>query len=403
MLDPFVGTGTTALTSLFDGKRAIGIDVNPFNLLVAKTKTNFAIDRPLLKEYLLELREVLKPYLAADTDYLYEEAQTREIKAHLSSIWENRKNGNGEEGNGTDVVPMPHLHEWISPRVLSKVMILKNAILKVNSRVQSESIANYGLVAFGAILIPVSNMQLSGPKICYRRKRGRRVIVRDAPVFRLFWEKITTMERESTLFTANSVQHVPELHLGDSRSVDSYVREEVDIAITSPPYLNEVDYLDNTRLQLYFLDFLSSDSDLRAIKERMIRANSKYLYKDNRDFPENAPDIPAFIEISELCEKISVKRNDRKWGWDHPRLVGEYFIDMARHLQGVKNCLKDNGHYIIMVGDSAINQVLVPTDMLLAQIALDIGYAHAEVEPFRWRDSSRHTTNLRESAIILTN
>ena len=404
VLDPFVGTGTTALVSMFDKKKAIGVDINPFNHIVAKTKTNFNVDKKLLGQYLALFKKELKPLMKEDNDFVFESIPVREIKSHLSSIWENRRNGkNNAPDSHTDDVSMPHLQEWISPTVLKKISILKKLLKKCNSEINSEEIENYGIVAFGAILIPISNMQLAGPKIAYRRKQGQRVICLDAPVFTLFMKKLEGMVTDAEYFQDDSQFCHPELYLGDARKLDSIIDKKVDIAITSPPYLNEVDYLDNTRLQLYLLDYLSNDTELRQLKQQMIRANSKYLFNNNRDYPGNTPKIATFDEISLLCEKIGVKRLERKWGWDHPRLVAEYFIDMTHHLQAVKNCLHPEGHYIIMVGDSAINQVLVPTDMILSKIALDIGFSSAQVEPFRWRGSSRHTTKLQESLVILKN
>ena len=159
------------------------------------------------------------------------------------------------------------------------------------------------------------------------------------------------MVANAQLFKAEKDFFRPNLLLGDARRVGDLVSEKIDIAITSPPYLNEVDYLDNTRLQLYFLDYLSSDSDMRSMKERMIRANSKYLFTSNKDYPDNLPNIPTFDEILGLCKQIAIKREQRKWGWDHPRLVAEYFTDMTYHFQGIKKCLVPDAKYIIMVGD----------------------------------------------------
>lgn len=187
--------------------------------------------------------------------------------------------------------------------------------------------------------------------------------------------------------------------LGDSRRVCDYYQVKADLAITSPPYLNEVDYIENTRLELYFLNLIKSEKDMRYLKEHLIRANTKYLFSSNKDYPNNLPTIDSFSKILDYCNKIETEWSKRKWGWDHPRLVAEYFADMTLHLKGMRKLLKDGTHYVVMVGDSAIDGVHVPTDVLLAEIGKDVGFSDASTTPFRWRSSSRHKTKLRESII----
>jgi hypothetical protein len=55
----------------------------------------------------------------------------------------------------------------------------------------------------------------------------------------------------------------------------------------------------------------------------------------------------------------------------------------------------------MIVGDSAMDGILIPTDEILAKIALQVGFSSAEVKPFRQRGSSRHPIRLRESVITL--
>jgi hypothetical protein len=54
-----------------------------------------------------------------------------------------------------------------------------------------------------------------------------------------------------------------------------------------------------------------------------------------------------------------------------------------------------------VIGNSAIDKVLVPTDDILARIAGEIGFSAVTVTPFRARGSSRHDVPLRESIVTL--
>lgn len=392
IFDPFAGTGTTALASMPRGMRVQGIEANPFHHLVACTKLDFAIDRDEATNVLATLRRDLRPLLESDGAYTLKLAPTIPITEHLSSI------KNDEDGPPE----MPHLARWMSPLVLERTLVVKAAVDGVVENGSSTPVGNLVRVAFGSILIPISNMQLAGPKIAYRRQAGKRVMCMDAPVVGLFLKKLAGMVSDLNAYKEADDWIAPEITLGDSRRPTDYFESEVDLAVTSPPYLNEVDYIENTRLELFFLGLVRSEADLRVLKERLIRANSKYLFKSNRNYPDDLPDLRSFSEVRSLCRDIERIWTQRGWGWDHPRLVGEYFFDMASHLRGMHLLLRKGAHYVLVVGDSAIDGVLVPTDKLIARIARDVGFHATAVTPFRWRSSSRHRTRLQESIIDLT-
>ena len=53
----------------------------------------------------------------------------------------------------------------------------------------------------------------------------------------------------------------------------------VDAVITSPPYPNEKDYTRTTGLESVLLGFIQSKEDLRALKKRLVRSNTRGVYK----------------------------------------------------------------------------------------------------------------------------
>lgn len=388
ILDPFSGTGTTALYAGQEGVRVYGVEANPFHHLVANVKLNFNVDKNEIKSALELVRTELVDNALREGNYIYEKVPIISINDHLSSI----------RAEGTGPAEMPHLAKWMSPKVLEKVFTVKALIENRIVNTYSKETSDFVKVAFASILVPVSNMQLAGPKIAYRRKNKSRIICVNAPVYKNFIIKLDTMVSDLKHFD-NSEWPKQIVKLGDSRRVSDFYQVKADLAITSPPYLNEVDYIENTRLELYFLDLIKSERDMRSLKEHLIRANTKYLFSSNKDYPNNLPTIDSFSNILDYCDKIAIEWSKRKWGWDHPRLVAEYFTDMTLHLKGMRKLLKDGAHYVVMIGDSAIDGVHVPTDVLLAEIGKDVGFSDVSITPFRWRSSSRHKTKLRESII----
>lgn len=388
ILDPFSGTGTTALYAGQKGIKVYGVEANPFHHLVANVKLNFDMDKNEIRSAVEDIRRKIEPDALKEGHFTYEEVPTIAINDHLSSI----------KSEGVGPPEMPHLAKWMSPNVLEKVIKIKTIIDDHIAEFYSKDTTDFVKVAFASILIPVSNMQLAGPKIAYRRKNSSRIICVNAPVFTNFISKLNNMVFDLRHFD-NSKWPKQIVKLGDSRRVNELYHVKANLAITSPPYLNEVDYIENTRLELYFLDFIKTEKEMRTLKEHLIRANTKYLFSTNKDYPDKLPHIDSFNDVLDYCKKIEIEWSKRKWGWDHPRLVAEYFADMTLHLKGMRELLQDGAHYIMMVGDSAIDGVHVPTDLLLAEIGREIGFSDTSVVPFRWRSSSRHKTKLRESVI----
>ncbi|MFW9990570.1 MAG: hypothetical protein ACFFD4_00795 [Candidatus Odinarchaeota archaeon] len=405
LLDPFMGTGTAALTGMFSKLQVYGIDANPFTHFVANVKTDFDIDSSQVKDHYRNLKKRITNRLETTGSFSWKKIPTTDIKDHLKAIWKNRAD-NGFDGSdlATEPPAMPHLKRWLSPRVLAKVLTLKSLLNSFfTDNTVPLQVQDFFKLAFASVLLPVSNVKRAGPKISYRRKGKERILCIDAPVYRFFTEKLEKMISDLDYFSRFIGLHRPELHFGSSTEASKIIGREVDIVLSSPPYLNEVDYLDNTRLELYFLDFIKNDKDLRVLKEFQIRGNSKYLFSSNRDYPDNLPGMAVFEYILEVCREIEKVWEKKNYGWDHPRLVAEYFVDMSKHLGGVQEILKEGGKYVFIVGDSALDGVHVPTDRILAEIALETGFSRAGVQPFRKRGSSRHGVQLRESIVTMTN
>jgi hypothetical protein len=85
-----------------------------------------------------------------------------------------------------------------------------------------------------------------------------------------------------------------------------------------------------------------------------------------------------------------------------PEIVHKYFDDMYRVMQRVTQALKPNGRFILVVGDSLIADVYVPTDLILARMGRELGLVIEAVEKARNRRSGQiRSYQLRESIVIL--
>jgi SAM-dependent methyltransferase len=126
------------------------------------------------------------------------------------------------------------------------------------------------------------------------------------------------------------------VHLGDARKI-ALRGGAVDLVITSPPYLNAIDYLRGHRLALVWLGY-----DLATL--RGIRANAIGA--------ERAPDgcrTPGIVNaISDaITSSESVTRRHRK-------MVERYAFDLWRLLKEIRRVLRPTGRAVLVVGNSTL-------------------------------------------------
>ena len=91
--------------------------------------------------------------------------------------------------------------------------------------------------------------------------------------------------------------------LADSRAAGEQLEAaSVDAVITSPPYPNEKDYTRTVRLESVILGFIRNKQELRALKQRLVRSNTRGVYKADTDDVEVATH-GAITEISQAIER----------------------------------------------------------------------------------------------------
>ncbi|MDP2981817.1 MAG: hypothetical protein Q8O92_00620 [Candidatus Latescibacter sp.] len=85
-----------------------------------------------------------------------------------------------------------------------------------------------------------------------------------------------------------------------------------------------------------------------------------------------------------------------------PEIVHKYFDDMHKVMSNVVDSLNKGGRFILVVGDSLIADVYLPTDLLLARIGKELGLTIERIEKARNRHSGQiRSYRLRETIVTL--
>lgn len=280
----------------------------------------------------------------------------------------------------------------ISPLPLHKVLVLLSHITARTSRYTG----HYRLALARAVVTSISNLEF-GPEV------GVGPAKVDAPVLAAWLAEIERIAKDLLAFRGHSKTPAT-VHRADSRdSLLMLPPASVSAVITSPPYPNEKDYTRTTRLESVLLGFLHSKEDLRALKQGLVRSNTRNVYKsDDEDHW-----VRDNSEIQRIADEIEHRRIElgKTSGFErmYPRVTRLYFGGMARHLAHLRGVLRPGAHLAYVVGDQASYlRVMIRTGQLLGEIAESLGYRVESLDLFRTRLATATRVQLREEVLVLS-
>lgn len=138
--------------------------------------------------------------------------------------------------------------------------------------------------------------------------------------------------------------------------------------ITSPPYINAVDYTMAHKYNLFVLGLLPPDEfkahcrDYIGVTERAVRSGDMAC-------------MPPCPTNSVQSVVHSLQALDTPTSRNRAYCVAQYFDGMGKALAEGYRLLDDGGLYFLVVGESnRICNILVPTADLLEEIANDVGF-----------------------------
>lgn len=399
LLDPFIGTGTSAVAAKKLGIDAIGIDAMPPSVLASRVKTNWTVDVEQFEKRSQELLSTVQPVFD-------------EISSEGNVTLDQFDGGSSREVDVSEYdfyEPDKSPKDWLSEKPRRKMLVLKQEIEKL----PNDEITDLLKVAMFAIMPEdVANIGF-GPE-AYKVEMKE-----DADVYLYLSNKLEKMQKDLRRVQSEMEDGLDvgdtEIFEADARFVGDVLSENsdllekhggVDYVITSPPYPAEHDYTRNQRLELVWLDEVTDNTSLQRIKKNSIRSNTKNIYVDDEDGEiTNIRDNEKVDNIiSEMEKLLEDMENPSGFEKQYPKVVREYFGGMVRHFQQLYDIMSPGGIAGYVVADQASYwQVEIPTGTILGELAENkVGFKKDGIK--LWRNVAATTgkqEDLREEILIL--
>ena len=385
LFDPFAGSGTSLLAADTLGVHSRGTESHPFVHRIASAKTSWDFDIAALTKSARELKTRAQNFTATEI--------------------ENRTSD-------------PLLGRIYTPQNLDSLERLRVAhkTLEKNTR-HPRQVANLLWLAITSILRACS---FAGTAQCQyvlpaktKNNEKEPFTAFDAAIDQMIedrhfcalegWQKESSVllhdSRQPFLFPAANAR----THGSNGNSI-SIAPQLYDTVITSPPYPNNYDYADATRIEMTFWKDIAGWSDLQSkVRAHLMRSCSQHAAAERLKLetllasPRLAPIRP---ELSEVCQRLAEIRLTKGGKKTYHTMIAAYFSDLADVFHNLRQITTPGATVCFVIGDSAPYGIHVPAEKWLGALAISAGFTDWRFEKLRDRnikwDNRVHDVPLHE-------
>lgn len=316
VLDPMCGSGTVARAAVEAGLHCVGVDIDPLAVVMSRAWTT----------------RVDPTNVCAAAAVVVEAAKalaSREVERTL------------------DQDTAQFISYWFDPRQESALARLTTVI-----RNEGEPTKDLLVVALSRIIISKEMMASLARDASHSRPHK----VAESNSFDVYRGFLRSVAQIAARLQPEKIEGQAEISRGDARTLEGIAEDTFDLVLTSPPYLNAIDYMRGHRLALVWLGYdVASLRETRAANVGAERGMST---------AECGLDISRFVE-----ERVGAVITGRHRGW-----IRRYASDMERVLGEIRRVVKQTGRVAMVLGNSFIRGAAVDNAGLVEWLADRSGF-----------------------------
>lgn len=326
MCDIFCGSGTSLIEARLLGRNAFGIDLNPFAIFLARTKTTELDPKILTKEYVNLLQRISSNKLSKN-EY-----------PHFNN-----------------------LEFWFKEYVIVDLAKIKKAIKEIKNK----KVRNFFLVSFSHTVRIASNTKNGEFKLVRMPKEKLEKFSPD--VLEIFREKTeANIKTMADFYNFVDKDTWAKPIFGDSSMNNGISDNSIDLIITSPPYGDSrttVAYGQFSRLSAQWIDIYEEPNTASALDNDLLggKATKTLIHSLNSN------------HLKVALEQIA-KQDEKR-----AREVLSFYIDLEKCLIKAYEILKKDKYFCLVIGNRQVKQVRIPTDYIIAEIGTSIGFSCKDI------------------------
>jgi len=414
VLDPFSGSGSVGIEAKVSGRDYLGVEINPLSKLVSEVATT-----PLPPSALDAAAEWIITRLNQMDNKVYNEYDVDFPGKTKKSHWFTDSAIKGL----TQIRKAVTEFRRESPVSISSLTDQERSIwsdLSKSEESLNQEMDRWLVLMIANTVFEVSNADPGVSKAYKSPKMKRKIregthppnvvdkaftdnITESKQKLRDLWMAIYGEDETADTEIADNPRHKAkvDIRLNDARSFDfPEYKNSIELAITSPPYINAINYYRGTKLRLFWIrDLIEDDLDPSQLRQSIVGSNTSGLVDADVDLPLSIRDL--WKGSKEEFENTTLPQLDQDIEEIHQGelaearsrgyVVWKFFAkSMISSLSRVYEHLKPGGYFFFVVGENVIGNRRIRSHEFIADIAENLGKFETSDENLSSSDRYHH-------------
>ncbi len=334
VLDPMAGSGSTLVAARKLGHTGHGVDIDPLAVLMSRSAT---------ASYRRHRLDGLGARVLTKAQEIRADLPRTSVPTMLEASEEEKR----------------FVRYWFPNNSQRELFCLRQAIREESQ----DALRNVAWATFSSLIIAKAtsvSYAIDIPRSRPHKDESREI----DPPFELWKRRFTQVVNRLPFLDKKTEAAEPRIERGDARYL-RHAKNSVDLVLTSPPYLNAVDYLRGHKFSLLWMGHALSS--LRRTRSSMIGCE-RGMWKPNG--------LPPSVEL-DLTEAIDEERTRA--------IIRRYLSDLRYSILEMKRVVRPGGLIAIVLGPSILDREQfdsIEITRLLAKSA-NLGFVAGVLRPLK--------------------